>query len=468
MQKFLLSTLLLILILIPIPGFAASCEFLPASAQPDWINGERSIGNYYVGVGVASKSSKGSEHQIRKSQQDAMRDLSENIEVTIKSQLTIRQSSGDSTSFTNKEAESLIVTSSNASLKNVTTDEVWLDRNSCLVWTRVKIKKSIVENESSRQQQFARIEKLRNLIDSIESDTVDSQAALETLELASTLLAYIDFAMVNAEADKSELDLRIRQLGESLQDSAQASATAESLFKDAREALRLRKTDTVNKKQHLNNALNTYRRIVTDYPFGDDPNHWSEQASFQIATLELQRKNSCAAQVYLNKIKDLSENNKWVLKSKKMLRKAKCSTRDRLVYNFKNMFDAKKVSVECRYDSSDDLVWTNACDKIVSHFNSNGAIAARQNGLSSANNPEFKILVTGKGQLNQRNSSGKTEYQFQGDISTRLSSRSQLILEDTYSGIGGWNPVSGQMAMDVLGIHVYKRFIKALNKELEG
>ena len=94
-------------------------NFLPAAAQPDWINGTRTVTGYFVGVGVASKSSKGSDFQIEKSQQDAIRDLSENIEVTIKSQLTIRQSSDDSTSFSSEEAESLIVTSSNASLKNL-------------------------------------------------------------------------------------------------------------------------------------------------------------------------------------------------------------------------------------------------------------------------------------------------------------------------------------------------------------
>ena len=57
---------------------------------------------------------------------------------------------------------------------------------------------------------------------------------------------------------------------------------------------------------------------------------------------------------------------------------------------------------------------------------------------------------------------------FQGDISTRMTSGTRLILEDNYAGIGGWNPVSEQMAMDVLGIHVFKRFIKALNHEIEG
>jgi hypothetical protein len=452
------------------PGwvYAAGCDFLPAAAQPDWINGTRTVTGYFVGVGVASKSSIGSDFQIEKSQQDAMRDLSENIEVTIKSQLTIRQSSDDSTSFSSEEAESLIVTSSNASLKNVVTDKVWLDRNSCLVWTRVKISKAIVAAESNRQQQLARVAKLQALIDAADSSTVDTDTAQEKLELATLLLAYIDFSVIGADSQKSELTLRINQVTENLETRSQTSATAESLFQTAREQLQLARTDTFNKKKHENDALNSYRRIVTDFPFGNDLNRWSEKASLQIATIELQRNNPCAAQLQLNKIKDLSNDSQWVLKSRKLLRKARCNQQDRISYNFRKVFDAKQVDVECYYRVDNQVDWANVCDKIVSHFNSNGAIAVRRRASSQDRDSDFQIQVNSSGNLNTRNSSGKTEYQFQGDISTRMSSGSQLFLEDIYSGIGGWNPVSEQMAMDVLGIHVFKRFIKTLNREIEG
>jgi hypothetical protein len=441
---------------------------LPAAPQPDWINGTRTVAGYFVGVGVASKSAKGSDFQIEKSQQDAIRDLSENIEVTIKSQLTIRQSSDDSTSFSSEEAESLIVTSSNASLKNVLTDKVWLDRNSCLVWTRVKISKAIVEAESNRQQQLARVARLQALIDAADSSTTDTDAALEKLERASVLLAYIDFSVIDADGQKAELTLRINQVTENLETRSETSASAQSLFLAAREHLQLARTDSANKKQHENDALNSYRRIVTDFPFGSDASRWSEKASFEIATIELQHNNPCAAQVQLNKIKDFSSDSQWVLKSRKLLRKARCSEQDRIAYNFRNMFDAKQVNVECYYDLNNPVAWENVCDKIVSHFNSNGAIATLHNAGSNDTPSTFQIQVTSSGNLNTRDSSGKTEYQFQGDIGTRMTSGSQLVLEDNYSGIGGWNPVSEQMAMDVLGIHVFKRFIKALNHEIEG
>ena len=229
-----------------------------------------------MGVGVASKSAKGSDFQIEKSQQDAIRDLSENIEVTIKSQLTIRQSSDDSTSFSSEEAESLIVTSSNASLKNVLTDKVWLDRNSCLVWTRVKISKAIVEAESNRQQQLARVVKLLALIDAADSNTSDTDAALEKLERASVLLAYIDFSVIDADGQKAELTLRISQITENLEARSETSASAESLFLTAREHLQLARTDTANKKQHENDGRQPPLLVVTqELPeLGEQPGPW--------------------------------------------------------------------------------------------------------------------------------------------------------------------------------------------------
>jgi hypothetical protein len=34
--------------------------------------------------------------------------------------------------------------------------------------------------------------------------------------------------------------------------------------------------------------------------------------------------------------------------------------------------------------------------------------------------------------------------------------------------MGGWNPVSSDMAMEVLGIHVSKRFTTLLEKQLDN
>ena len=105
-------------------------------------------------------------------------------------------------------------------------------------------------------------------------------------------------------------------------------------------------------------------------------------------------------------------------------------------------------------------------DKIVSHFKSNGAIATRRAANGGGADADFSVRVFSTGNVKTRAGSGSTEYQFEGDISTSIDSDARMIMEDNYSGIGGWNPVSEKMAMEVLGIHVYKRFVDRLNREL--
>lgn len=421
-----------------------------------------------MGVGIASRSNKSSDFQINKSQQDALRDLSENIQVTIRSELTIKQSSDNATSFTNEEAQSLIVSSSNASLKDVTTDAVWLDHSNCLVWTRVKIRRSFVAVEMNRQRQKTQLGRLQNLLESIDPDLADIDEVQNDLELATTMFANIDYSLLDDAVIQIELELRIKQLRQAVEQSSASTATAESLFLAAREALQRAASDSSERKTHINAALNNYRSIVARYPFGFDANNWSEKASFEIANIELQRKNPCAAQFHLANIKTKSEDNKWVLKAKKTLRKAKCSAADRQTYNFRNRFDAKKVSVDCRYIIKQEERWNKVCDKIVSYFNSNGAIASKLSGSNAMADADFRIMVSSSGKINTRTSGDHTEYQYEGDINTRITEGSSPFLEDNYSGIGGWNPISEQMAMEVLGIHVYKRLIKTLNKEIEG
>lgn len=447
---------------------ADSCNFLPESLQPDWINADSSIPGYYVGVGVSGKSRKGSDFQIKKSAQDAKRDLSENIQVTIKSQFLIKQSvqTDEDESNLEQEAESLTLTTSQASLKNVLTDAVWLDSKSCLVWTRVKVKKSVVENESHKQQQLANIVKLESLIDSIDTTSINTQVELHKLELSRNMLSDIDFDAIDSR-QKDTFVLKIQQMTGLLKSSEKSTETAEKIFTDARKLLNKTKTDNKNKKQYISKALQNYHSILTQYPFNYDDNNWSEKAAYEIASLELQRNNPCAARVAIEKIINLSALPDWVLKAKKLRRKARCNTGDRITFNFRNTFDAKTVAVSCSYQLKSEKLWGNVCEKIVAHFNSQGAIAKIVSSLDQTTS-DFSIHIKSLGNMNTRKISSHKEFQFNGDVISRIYQNDKIFLQDEYSGIGGWNPVSEKMAIEVLGIHVYKRFIKSLNKELEG
>ena len=50
------------------------------------------------------------------------------------------------------------------------------------------------------------------------------------------------------------------------------------------------------------------------------------------------------------------------------------------------------------------------------------------------------------------------DYQFKGQLTSYVLNGGAAEFNDQYSGIGGWNPVSSEMAMDVLAIQAGRRF----------
>ena len=450
---FLLSTVVM----------GAKCDFIPKQSIPEWVNGERSLEGYYVGVGVNGRTAKGSEVQIQRSHTDAVRDLAENIEVNISHQISIYQKSGNS-SYSNRETESLTVSSSHASLKNVETDGIWLDDNSCLVWTRVKLKRKIVEEETYRQIQRGSLQGLEEMLNNISVDTADAEQQLDLVERINHRIKSIDFTVIKPKGIKSRLKLRLQQLTDSLLESQQESYSAEELFGRARESIAQSNSDSAQRNHHIVAALGYYRDVLNQFPYSTNPNEWSEKAAYQIAMLELQRKNPCSTKKYLDEIKANSNSRAWVLKVKKIYRKAKCGKKERRSYEFRNTFEEKRVLVQCRYIIKRERVWNNICDKVISYFNQNGAVATDEAGRS--NYFDFSILIESRGQVKTRLKGDRNEYQFEGEVMTEVESDGSSFLEDSYSGIGGWNPISEKMAIDVLGVHVYKRFIDALHRQL--
>ena len=52
------------------------------------------------------------------------------------------------------------------------------------------------------------------------------------------------------------------------------------------------------------------------------------------------------------------------------------------------------------------------------------------------------------------------DHQFSGRIYSYVLHDGELEFKDKYTGTGGWNPVSEEMAVEVLGLNVAKRWKK--------
>jgi len=67
------------------------------------------------------------------------------------------------------------------------------------------------------------------------------------------------------------------------------------------------------------------------------------------------------------------------------------------------------------------------------------------------------------------------DHQFSGKVYSYLLENGKLEFRDKYSGTGGWNPVSEEMAMEVLGLNAARRWksqylkhIKKTKEDLRG
>jgi hypothetical protein len=58
------------------------------------------------------------------------------------------------------------------------------------------------------------------------------------------------------------------------------------------------------------------------------------------------------------------------------------------------------------------------------------------------------------------------EYQFEGGMTTFLLENGAPVFSDRFQGTTGWNPISQEMVMDVLGINVVKRWREKFSKFL--
>ena len=61
-----------------------------------------------------------------------------------------------------------------------------------------------------------------------------------------------------------------------------------------------------------------------------------------------------------------------------------------------------------------------------------------------------------------------TDYQFKGKLLTRVVSDASDEFADNYSGVGGWNPISRDMAMEVLALQVSRRWQDKYYQQMVG
>jgi ElaB/YqjD/DUF883 family membrane-anchored ribosome-binding protein len=466
---------------------AESCDFLPGGMQPEWTYDAPAIEGYYVGVGLAEAENSPANEQIERARQSALSDLAGSISVSVRSSLSldVKQSGTVGDEDIEKNVRQLTETITETSLKDVQVDATWLDRQRCIVWMRVKVSRDMVDEMGRREVSAAKLNQLDLHYDQARNNSAGPEERAAALKQAYVLLDEIDFEILRGQQSKRYYQRLLDSLGSSLSKKVDAKQEAEKLREQAEHLLlQANSTGDADQRKKLSaEAIAKLKAIVAANPIGErEAVTVGEAALFKVAEIEKSRNNACEAQLQYEIVRDRSRAQDWIDKSTQMLEAVKCTRKDRKTRAWRKTFDGVRTSFMCAHDLQGEVdSWDKPCENIASFLQSNGALSAADINIDAReivkltyqldhNTSAAKEKLNGKGRVlifvakgkikhrkNTENPMGE-DHQFTGKLYSYLLENGKVEFSDTYTGTGGWNPVSAAMAMEVMGLNVANRW----------
>ena len=466
----------------------AQCNFLPAKPKPSWVDKDPIKSDEYLyAVGVVGARKGEADDLLKQAKQNGLTELAEGIQVHIKShvtQVSSRTEKGGKRS-TAVDFQALAETSAGITLRSVETDDQWLDRSSCLLWVRVRVKKSLAEQAAAEAYYQAILQQVDSLIARASDAKLDASARSSVAEEARILIDQIDFTAVSKATPKQ---LYIARL-----DNALSAARKDTLSKgDVERALRSaaehadrakNAAEPFDRAQAYGEAVRTLRSILISLPDGVPGTISREDLLSRVADAEQARGNSCEARAMLSAIPTQSLTDQTIVREKieRRLKEATCTQDDVKRWRWASVFGGKRAALICfHHVAKADLTseWRKACDAVNGAIVRAGGKAATwsafdkaslatiEKSLPKANpQPDYVVVLGAEGAMNERsatNASGK-EYQYAGKLGAMIIKEGSAILSDVFDGITGWNPISAQMTMDVLALNLVKRLDERLS-----
>jgi hypothetical protein len=235
-----------------------------------------------------------------------------------------------------------------------------------------------------------------------------------------------------------------------------------------------------DKSKSLGKAANTYRELLAKHGNGLLPVFEAGDILFKLGEVEELRSSYCGAKNYFQQAADARQINDRREIARKKAASLSCSADEMEKTLWRQFFDGRTTTLVCYFNSkSDHGEWNKACDGLNNVIGQLGAnVVVRQLPLTPAQLSELKgggipkslgekgKLVLGIIALGEMKTHDN-EYQFDGAMTTFLiDNGSDAVFKDRFQGVTGWNPMSPQMVMDVLGINVVKRWREKFSKFL--
>ncbi len=465
------------------PAAAVDCDFLPKAAAPAWVSGNPGQPGYYTGVGQAPADNSSAPQGMERAKQAALRDLAGNIEVFVRNELRVQETAAGTPGELQSriEVESSTETASSALLGDVQVDGSWLDRKSCVVWTRVKIKEPVVKALQRKQTELTKLKLLKSLVQTAEDAGAAIESREKSLEQAAVLFPRVDYSYATDGSSEDYFRRIIAKLREVL---AKARGRFEINAKDFAEAegqlQRARREDGIAAQAQLaTRAKSLLTRVAASAPYNTAPDFWPEKATLALAEFGRDTGNPCEAKYLLRELERRSNESDWQERAVQLQDGLSCRTEERQIQSLRRLVYGREVTLLCAYKlGAKPQSWDRVCADMQALLTSHGALRANvpdagpaqkaqwveqcRNGCKEpALAQDLAIVMYAQGSMatrdNRENPMGR-DHQFKGQVTSYVLNGGKAEFNDQYNGIGGWNPVSAEMAMDVLAIQAGKRF----------
>lgn len=480
---------LVFLSLFSLSGFA-QCS--GGGSKPAWVDSPESISDeYFSAAGVSDTGSASLSERNSSAKQNALKNLAELIEVSVRSSLKLEQTRRENAgkALTDSNLRSVTETSTSASLKNVETIATWEDPENCVIWQQVRVSKKHVEQ--GKKEGLARLlfGILSDQLALAQKESASLDARLSTVDAALDVLPRIALELVPEASSAAYYTQQLKRIKKelgvahgNLNQAKELLSAADLLVNKAAE-----QTNEAAKSKSLGSAASAYRTLLAKHNNGLAPLFESGDILFKLGEIEELRGSSCGAKNYYQQSVDSKQVNDRRIIAKKRAETLACSAADMEKTLWRQYFEGQPTVIVCYYNSNlDHGVWHKACDGFNNIIRPLGAdIAVRSQPLSSAQLRELQsgeipasLGETGKlvlgifasGKMNNRvdNESPKRnrEYQFEGGMATFLIDNSKAVFSDRFQGTTGWNPISSQMVLDILAINIVNRWREKFSKFL--
>ena len=163
---------------------------------------------------------------------------------------------------------------------------------------------------------------------------------------------------------------------------------------------------------------------------------------------------------------------------------------DKETFLWHREFEGKSVLILSAYQSKETRAkWTKIRDELLVFVKGHGVNikhipeeADFQNTIRLSEDPtaewhvdalknvDLVFVMVAAGKFNKRDNAKNPfgeDVQFAGDIRTSVHKSGKIYFSDQYKGATGWNPMGADMCMDVLALHVFKRWKLRYMKQLQ-